>query len=39
MHGIKEVGADFATALPGTFYRDFEKVTLEKGLVMGSFTA
>ncbi len=39
MNGVKEVGADFANALPGTFYRDFEKETLAKGLVMPSFPA
>ncbi|MEK7587178.1 MAG: FAD-binding oxidoreductase, partial [Patescibacteria group bacterium] len=39
MQGVKEVGADFATTLPGTFYRDFEKATLAKGLIMPSFPA
>ncbi len=28
-----------ATVLPGTYYRDFEKLTLAKGLVMPSFPA
>lgn len=32
-------GAEEATVLPGTFYRDFEKATLEKGVLLPSYTA
>ena len=31
--------AGYITALPGTFYRDFEKVTLAENLIMPSYTA
>ena len=41
MTGVIKVdeGAKTATVLPGTYYRDFEKLTLSKGLVMPSFPA
>ena len=34
-----EKGAESATVLPGTFYRDFEKETLKKGVLLPSYTA
>ncbi|MDP2669011.1 MAG: FAD-binding oxidoreductase [bacterium] len=34
-----ELGDDYAIAQPGVFYRDFEKKTLEKGLIMPSYPA
>lgn len=36
---LKEVGADYAVVEPGMFYRDFEKETLKKGLLLPSFPA
>ncbi len=36
---ILEIGESFATVEPGVFYRDFEKATLEKGLIFPSFPA
>ncbi|MEK7575182.1 MAG: FAD-binding oxidoreductase [Patescibacteria group bacterium] len=36
---IKEVGSGHAIAEPGVYYRDFEKATLEKGLLMPSYPA
>jgi len=36
---VIEVSNDQATVEPGVFYRDFEKKTLEKGLLMPSFPA
>ena len=32
-------GDEQATVLPGTFYRDFEKKTLEQGVILPSYTA
>lgn len=39
MNALKEIGADYAIVEPGMFYRDFEKATLAKGLLMPSYTA
>jgi len=39
MHSIKEIGENFGVVEPGCFYRDFEKATLEKGLIMPAYTA
>lgn len=36
---LLEVGADYAITEPGVYYRDFEKITLEKNLIMPSFPA
>ncbi len=37
---VKEgVGGGFITVQPGMFYRDFEKITLEKGLILPCYTA
>ncbi len=36
---IIEVGADYTITEPGVYYRDFEKATLEKNLIMPSFPA
>lgn len=36
---IEEVNEKFSRAQPGVFYRDFEKATLEKGVLMPSFPA
>jgi len=39
--GIKRIDEDNReiTVLPGTYYRDFEKATLEKGLILPCYTA
>lgn len=39
MNRIIEVGGDYAVTEPGVFYRDFEKETLAKGLILPSFPA
>lgn len=39
MNRIIEVGGDYAVTEPGTFYRDFEKATLGKGLILPSYPA
>jgi len=39
MQGVLEVTPQQAHALPGTFYRDFEKATLEQGALMPSYPA
>jgi FAD/FMN-containing dehydrogenase len=39
MNHLTEVGADYAVTEPGVFYRDFEKATLEKGLIFPSYPA
>jgi FAD/FMN-containing dehydrogenase len=39
MSGVISVDGHTAKVLPGTFYRDFEKRTLAKGLIMPSYTA
>lgn len=36
---LKEIGADFAIVEPGMYYRDFEKETLARGLLMPSYPA
>lgn len=36
---IVEIGKEFGIVEPGVFYRDFEKATLEKGLLFPSFPA
>lgn len=36
---LKHVGAGYAVAEPGMFYRDFEKQTLKHGLLMPSYPA
>lgn len=36
---IIDVGKEFAIVEPGVYYRDFEKATLEKGLLFPSFPA
>ena len=39
MQGIKEFKSKSVRALPGTFYRDFEKETLKHGLILPCYTA
>jgi FAD/FMN-containing dehydrogenase len=39
MNALKEIGKDYAVVEPGMYYRDFEKTTLEKGLIMPSYPA
>ncbi len=39
MNHMGEVGDDFAVTEPGVFYRDFEKTTLEKDLILPSYPA
>ncbi len=39
MNRVLEVGADYAVVEPGVYYRDFEKITLEKGLILPSYPA
>ena len=36
---INEIGEDYAVAEPGVFYRDFEKETLKRGLLLPSYPA
>jgi FAD/FMN-containing dehydrogenase len=36
---IIEVGTDYAITQPGVYYRDFDKATQEKGLIMPSYPA
>ncbi len=36
---IHEVGANYAITEPGVFYRDFDKATLEKNLIMPAYPA
>ncbi|MCA9344524.1 FAD-binding oxidoreductase [Candidatus Saccharibacteria bacterium] len=36
---INEVSTELAHAQPGVYYRDFEKATLEKGVIMPSYPA
>lgn len=38
-NNVVEVGEDFAVTQPGVYYRDFEKATLEKELLLPCFTA
>jgi FAD/FMN-containing dehydrogenase len=39
MNKVLEVGDGYAVAEPGAFYRDFEKETLKKGLILPSYPA
>lgn len=40
MNNLLEVGADYAVAEPGIYYRDFEKATMEKiGMLLPSYPA
>lgn len=39
MNHVLEVGDDFAVTEPGVYYRDFEKETLKKGLLLPSYPA
>lgn len=39
MNVLKEIGNDYAIAEPGMYYRDFEKATLKKALIMPSYPA
>lgn len=39
MNHILEVADDYAVTEPGVFYRDFEKATLEKGLILPCYPA
>ena len=39
MNHMFEVGDGYAVTEPGVFYRDFEKATLEKGLILPSYPA
>lgn len=39
MHNLLEVGEDFAISQPGMLYREFEKATLEKGLLLPCYPA
>ena len=39
MNHMGEVGSDYAITEPGVFYRDFEKATLKKGLLLPSYPA
>lgn len=39
MNHVLEVGDDFASTEPGVYYRDFEKETLKKDLILPSYPA
>jgi len=39
LNRVTEVGDDYAVVEPGTFYRDFEKETLKKNLLLPSYPA
>ncbi len=39
MQELREIGEDHAVVEPGMYYRDFEKATLARGLLMPSYTA
>ena len=39
LNRIKEIGEDFATVEPGVFYRDFEKETIKRNLLLPCFPA
>lgn len=39
MNHMGEVSGDYATTEPGVYYRDFEKETLKKGLLLPSYPA
>src|SRR3989344_5848563 len=38
-NSVLEVGDNFDRTQPGVFYRDFEKKTLEKGLILPCYTS
>jgi len=39
LNRVHEVGADYAVVEPGCYYRDFEKETLKKNLILPSYPA
>jgi len=39
LNHIKKIGRDYAITEPGVYYRDFEKRTLEQGLILPSYPA
>ncbi len=39
MNQVAEVGGDYAVTEPGVYYRDFEKETLKKNLILPSYPA
>ncbi|MGH7174838.1 MAG: FAD-binding oxidoreductase, partial [Minisyncoccia bacterium] len=39
MNKVIEVGENYAVTEPGVYYRDFEKATLAKGLILPSYPA
>jgi FAD/FMN-containing dehydrogenase len=39
MNRVLEVGSNYAVTEPGVYYRDFEKATLEKNLILPSYPA
>jgi FAD/FMN-containing dehydrogenase len=39
MNKVLEIGDDYALTEPGVYYRDFEKATLEKDLILPSYPA
>ncbi|MEK7209415.1 MAG: FAD-binding oxidoreductase [Patescibacteria group bacterium] len=39
LNRLKEIGSDYAVVEPGLFYRDFEKETLKKNLLLPSYPA
>ncbi len=39
MNRLKKIGKDFAVTEPGVYYRDFEKHTLKRGLLLPSYPA
>lgn len=39
MNRMKKIGKDFAVTEPGVYYRDFEKETLKRGLLLPTFPA
>src|SRR3989344_4733281 len=39
LNRLKEIGSDYAIVEPGLFYRDFEKETLSRGLLLPPYPA
>ena len=39
LNHVKEIGAGYAITEPGVFYRDFDKLTMEKGYILPSYPA
>ena len=39
LNRLKEIGSDYAIVEPGLFYRDFEKETLSRGLLLPTYPA